>query len=82
MASAMRWVSQLTTISLEMVLPGLGGYWLDQRWGTKFFVIVGFSLGLALGMWQLLRLTSARNRPSKSAHPHRPDADRTDADRR
>jgi hypothetical protein len=72
MASAMRWVSQLTTISLEMVLPGRGGYWLDQRWGTKFCVIVGFSMGLALGMWQLLRLTSASSRSRTAARSKGP----------
>jgi F0F1-type ATP synthase assembly protein I len=46
------------TISLEMVLPGLAGYWLDQKFGTKaLFMLVGFALGGTLAFWHLLHLT-------------------------
>ena len=57
---AYAWASRLMTVSLEMVLPGLGGYWLDQRLGTTpAFTAIAFACGLALGMWHLLKMTSA-----------------------
>jgi len=50
----------VTTISLEMVLPGLIGYWIDRRLGTKLlFLVVGVILGFATGMWQLIKLAGS-----------------------
>jgi len=40
-----------------MVLPGLGGQWLDKRWGTSFLALLGFAIGLASGIWYLLAIT-------------------------
>ena len=58
-AMAMVWVSRITTISIEMVLPGVIGYWIDLRLGTKpAFLIVGVILGFVGGMWQLLKLAN------------------------
>jgi len=57
----MEWVSQITTVVAEMVLPGLAGQWLDQRWGTEFIGLLGFALGLTVGIWHLLAMTRARN---------------------
>ena len=53
----MEWVSQITTVVAEMVLPGLVGQWLDHRWGTKFLTLVGFALGLTVGIWHLIAMT-------------------------
>lgn len=39
-----------------MILPGLGGHWLDERWGTEFLTLVGFGLGLTAGIWRLLQM--------------------------
>jgi hypothetical protein len=61
MAIAMEWVSQVTTVVLEMVLPGLGGQWLDTRWGTNFLALAGFALGLSVGIWHLISMTRPRN---------------------
>ena len=42
MAQAMAWVSRITTISFEMVLPGLLGIWVDRKLGTKvLFTLLG-----------------------------------------
>ena len=62
-ANAMQWVSRITSISIEMVLPGLLGYYLLDRWlGTKVvFLILGLILGLVGGMWQLIKLTKQNN---------------------
>ena len=55
-------------VSLEMVLPGLAGYWLDLQLGTKvLFMLVGFALGCTAAAAHLIRLT----RPDKN----RPDDD-------
>ncbi|MGE5194167.1 MAG: hypothetical protein ACM3U2_16850 [Deltaproteobacteria bacterium] len=61
LAVAMEWVSQITTVVAEMVLPGLAGQWLDRRWGTKFLGLTGFGLGLTVGIWHLLAMTRSRN---------------------
>lgn len=59
---AMEWVSRVVTISLEMVLPAFGGYWLDRLVGTPLiFLIIGMILGFALGLWHLIRF--AQNPP-------------------
>ena len=60
-AEAMEWAAILTTIALEMVLPGLAGQWLDRRYGTRFLVLVGFVLGLSLGMWHLIQVTKPKS---------------------
>jgi hypothetical protein len=49
MALAMEWVAKITTVGLEMVLPGLAGRWLDAQLGTSFLVLIGFALGLVQG---------------------------------
>ena len=57
MVEAMHWISRLTTVTMEIVLPGLLGHWLDRRWGTGFLALVGFGLGLVCGMQHLLSMT-------------------------
>ena len=75
MAAASRWVSQITSIALEMALPVGAGYWLDRRWGTSpWFVLVGAALGLftaTASLMQLVnkesaRIQSLRTKPSKT----------------
>jgi hypothetical protein len=56
LALAIEWVAKITTVALEMVLPGLGGLWLDKQWGTPFLGLAGFALGLTVGIWHLLRM--------------------------
>lgn len=54
MARAQYWVSIVTTSVALMVLPGLGGQWLDHRLGTRFLALLGFALGLVAGIAYLL----------------------------
>ena len=57
-ARAAAWSTRIMTISLEMVVPGLVGYWLDKKLGTKFvFMLAGFVLGFATAIKHLLYLT-------------------------
>jgi F0F1-type ATP synthase assembly protein I len=53
-------------VALEMVLPGLAGYWLDQRIGTVvLFMLVGFALGCTAAVAQLVQIARS-NRGLKS----------------
>lgn len=47
----------MTSIALEMVVPPVLGWWLDQKLGTSFvFVTVGGILGFCAGILSLLRV--------------------------
>jgi hypothetical protein len=47
------------TVAIGMVVPGLVGYYLDSRLGTRaLLTILGFGAGVTFGIWQLLRLTN------------------------
>jgi ATP synthase protein I len=60
-AVALGWSSRITTISVQMLLPGMLGYWLDQRLKTRFiFLLLGILLGLASGLWSLIRLAQEK----------------------
>jgi F0F1-type ATP synthase assembly protein I len=69
MAEAMAWVSRITAISLQMVLPALAGHFLDKFFGTWFLVLLGAAVGMVLGFWQLLAIAkkSQDGRPPKQA---------------
>jgi hypothetical protein len=73
MALAMEWVAKITTVALEMVLPGLAGRWLDAQLGTGFLVLLGFAFGLVAGISHLLLMTGAvgrkKNRNSTPSDP-------------
>jgi len=60
-AKAYQWASKITTISLEMVVPGVLGYFvLDRYLGTKFvFCLLGFAAGMSFGIWHLVQFTSS-----------------------
>ena len=55
--------SLVISVAMEMVLPGLAGwYWIDRRLGTKFvFLVLGLVLGVVGGMIHLIRLVSPKN---------------------
>ncbi len=57
MAVGVMWASRATTVALGFVLPALGGFYLDQYWGSKpIATLVGSALGFAAGMMQILRI--------------------------
>jgi len=67
MAIAMDWVSRVTTVSVEMVLPCLAGRWVDERLGSgPLFTLLGGVFGLVGGMWHLIQMTKPR--PNGSSH--------------
>ena len=55
--AAMEWVARIVAAGLIMVLPGLGGQWIDRQMGTHFLVLLGFALGIALSLVYLLAIT-------------------------
>ena len=65
-AVAVEWVARITALAFEMVLPGLGGHWLDSRWGTApVLALIGFVLGTVGGLSHLLWMTSAANKKAQ-----------------
>lgn len=54
MAAAMQWVARIMAAALMMVLPGLLGQWLDERWGVSFLALAGFACGIGLGLFYLI----------------------------
>lgn len=65
MAIALGWSATIMTISAEMVIPGLLGYWLDQWLGTRvLFLLIGFALGGILATSALMRIAKDRSEPS------------------
>ncbi len=70
-ARAAAWSSRIFTVALEMVLPGLAGYWLDERLGTTaLFMIAGLAIGSIVAMVHLIRMTKKLNQPGHQ-HPKR-----------
>lgn len=57
MGLAVEWVAKITTVALEMVLPGIFCLWLDQRWGTSYLGLIGFAVGMTVGIYHLLQMT-------------------------
>jgi hypothetical protein len=73
MAIAMEWVSQVTTVVLEMVLPGLGGQWLDGKLDTGYLGLLGFAFGVTLGVWHLIWMTRPRNQSPRRSDGSGPE---------
>jgi hypothetical protein len=74
-AVAASWASRLITVSLEMVLPGVGGLWVDGRLGTTpLLTLLGFGFGLTWGIWHLIRMTQASDSETPcKGDPHNGD---------
>lgn len=67
MALAMVWVSRIFVISLEMIAPGIIAQRLGERWGIPWLVLLGFVVGIGLGLTHLILLTNATAREGRSA---------------
>lgn len=58
LAKGIDWATRISTACLTMVLPCVGGYYLDLWLGTMpVFVLIFLALGMALGIYQLVRIT-------------------------
>ena len=66
-AIASQWASRVMTVSLEMVLPGMFGYWIDRKLGTvALFMLVGFTFGVTAAIWHLIQMTSCEKNKGPS----------------
>lgn len=65
------WAYRILAVAAEMVLPGLLGSWLDGRLGTQFLALLGFGLGITLGIWHLLLMTRSHARELSEKHSFR-----------
>jgi F0F1-type ATP synthase assembly protein I len=62
-AKAYQWATRIMVVSLEMVLPGLVGHWIDQLLGTRvLFMLLGFALGCTAAMAHLIQMTRSENK--------------------
>ena len=67
LALAYGWAVRITSISLEMVVPGLIGLWIDRQLGTVLlFLVLGVIVGFTTGMLHLIRLAAAASRRGPS----------------
>jgi F0F1-type ATP synthase assembly protein I len=67
LALAYGWAMRITSISLEMVVPGLIGLWIDRQLGTVLlFLVLGVIVGVTTGMLHLVRLAAAASRRGPS----------------
>ena len=83
LAVAAEWTSRVTTISLEMVLPGLVGFWIDRQLGTVMvFLVLGVILGMTTGTMHLVRLassTSSARREDRNSSKNKPSEDNSES---
>lgn len=67
-------IGQLSTVGLAFVFAivlGFGaGHWLDERLGTTpWLTLLGFAMGLAAGVLNVVRTMQAVGRPAAAAPP-------------
>lgn len=67
-------IGQLSTVGLAFVFAlvlGFGaGYWLDEQFGTRpWLSLLGFALGLAAGVLNVVRTMQAVGRPTSATPP-------------
>lgn len=63
LAVGLEWSSRITTVALEMVVPALLGYWIDQKLGTRLvFLVLGAALGFGMGLRGLLYMVQPGKR--------------------
>ena len=61
LAVAMQWVGRVFAVALLMVVPGIGGQWLDRRLGIRWGGLGGVAIGGTGGGWDLLAVTPPRS---------------------
>ena len=66
-AKALSKASQVTAISLMMIIPAIIGYFIDQRLRTLIlFTAIGLILGMAGAIWQLVQFVKFQDQQSDS----------------
>ena len=66
-AKAFSKVSEITSISLMMIIPAIIGYFVDQRLGTLIlFTAIGLIVGMSAAIWQLVKFVALENQKEQS----------------
>ena len=73
MARGMEMVARVMAAALMMVLPGLGGQWLDRQLGTGWLALLGFAFGISVSIYYLIVVTKPGGR-SNAANPSSEDS--------
>jgi hypothetical protein len=73
-AEATLWISRITST----IAPGLLGLWVDDRFGTRYWALVGLVLGLTSGILHFTQATKGMfkkpaNRSAGDSRPERRD---------
>jgi hypothetical protein len=65
LAAGIDWASRIGALGLEFSLPALLGHFLDGKWGTRpWGLLGGMILGFTVGMIHLLRIARDSSGPS------------------
>lgn len=68
MAKALSKVTEITTISLMMIVPAMIGYFVDQYFDMlPLFTVIGAVFGMGGAIWQLIAFVSSQEK-SKSTN--------------
>ena len=67
LAKALSKVTQITAISLMMIVPAFIGYFVDQYFGTLIlFTALGLVFGVGSAVWQLIQFVAHQEDSSVS----------------
>ena len=70
-------VAKVMAAAMMMVLPGLGGQWLDRHWGTRWLALAGFAFGISVSIYYLIVITrpemNSSDPESRRGNPFRRD---------
>ena len=59
MAEAYDLMSRVLTCVMIMILPGIGGWYLDTHFETSFMMVIGWIIGPPVGFWQLIKVAGS-----------------------
>ena len=66
-AKALSKVTEITTISLMMIIPAIIGYFVDQYFGTVIlFTAIGLVIGMGSAIWKLIAFVSTQDKTDEA----------------
>jgi hypothetical protein len=74
-SSAIEVMSRVFAAVAVMVLPGIAGQWLDNKWGTGYLALVGFLFGVPFGIYYLLETSGALRKKGGTSTEQRTSLD-------
>ena len=66
-AKALSKVTEITAISLMMIVPAIVGHFIDRRFNTVIlFTAVGLVLGVGAAIWQLVQFVAHQDQSTSA----------------